>query len=165
MVFLIIIVVLIIAGCDGDRSVQMPEYRERVTSFRLKEFSGTDLRWELEGTEAREKGDTIVVSKLHIDFYDENRRKKSTITSDSGYVFMQSNNLKALGNVVVETGDSSTLWTEELNWDNKEEKIKTDRIIKYKKGRNIYRGKGLESDPDLNRIIIREKFEGEGEFE
>jgi hypothetical protein len=69
-----------------------------------------------------------------------------------------------MGNTIVKSSDSVTLWTDELNWSEEKQKIFTDGKVKYSRGNDIYFGKGLESDASLKRIIIKEKFSGQGEF-
>lgn len=143
----------------------MPKIEEKITTFTISEAQGDLIRWELQGESAVDRGDTVIIYRFLLKFYNCDGAITSTLKADSGYIFEETNDLKALGNVVVETDDSTTLWTDELNWKEKEQKIQTESTLKYKKGNTFYTGKGMEADPDLKCIVIKEKFTGEGEFE
>lgn len=157
--------ILFVFYCERSEELKVQKTDERITAFTLNEAHGDLLQWELQGESAFYRRDTIIVYCFLLKFYNNDGIVKSTLRADSGYVFEKTNDLKALGNVVVESNNSTTLWTEELNWIEKKQKIQTDSTIKYKKGNKIYSGIGMESDPDLKRIIIKKKFHGEGEFE
>lgn len=152
-------------GCQKEGNWEMPHPAEKITAFTLKEVHGGLLRWELQGESALEKGDTIVIYQFILKFYKNDGTVASILRADSGYISKETNDLKALGNVIVVSNDSTTLWTDELNWIEEKQKIETESFIKYKKGEKFYTGEGLEADPDLNLIVVKKKFHGKGEFE
>ncbi len=163
-----IFILLMIAGlfgCEKENNLEITKESERVTSFTLKEVNKSSLQWELKGKRAVYLRDTIVIYELQLFFYNREGSFTSELKADSGYVFENTKDLRAMGNVIVQSKDSTILWTRELNWIQKEQKIQTESPVKYKKGDKIYTGKGLESDSDLKHIIIKEKFQGKGEFE
>lgn len=162
---IILLALLCIINCERDEKFEIPPVKEKVIAFTLSHTQGSILTWKLKGERAIERGDTIIIYKVEINFFGDDGEITSILTADSGYVLNKTNDLKALGNIQVESMDSTILWTDELNWIEKEQKIITQEIVKYKKGDKLYRGKGMKADPDLKHIIIKEKFYGEGEFE
>ncbi len=151
-------------SCE-DKQITEAELREEsLSSFVLRNYRESQLEWKLIAGEA-EISDTTVIYNLKLVFMDENLQPSSTLKADSGYVVQKTNDLKAMGNIVVESSDSVTLWAEELNWSEEKQKIFTDKEVKYTKDNETCMGRGLESDPELKHIIIKEKFSGTGDFE
>lgn len=137
---------------------------ESLSSFVLKNYGGSRLKWKLTAENAK-ISDTTIIYRLELEFFDESSKRSSILKADSGYIVHATNDLRATGNIVIISSDSVTLWTDELNWSEEKQKIFTDGEVKYSKRNQIYRGRGLESDPSLKNIVIKEKFSGEVEFE
>jgi LPS export ABC transporter protein LptC len=149
--------------CDTQKTTEMEIKEESLYSFVLRNYEGSRLIWKLIAGDAK-ISDTTIIHQLKLEFYDENSNITSWLSADSGYVIHEANDLKVMGNTIVKSSDSVTLWTDELNWSEEKQKIFTDGKVKYSRGNDIYFGKGLESDASLKRIIIKEKFSGQGEF-
>lgn len=149
--------------CDTQKTTEMEIKEESLYSFVLRNYEGSRLIWKLIAEDAK-ISDTTIIHKLELEFYDENSKVTSRLSADSGYVIHESDDLKVMGNIIVKSSDSVTLWTDELNWSEEKQKIFTDGKVKYSRDNDIYFGKGLESDASLKRIIIKEKFSGQGEF-
>lgn len=155
---------IVFVSCEKQSAAEFEIKEESLTSFILKNYKGSRLMWKLTAKDAK-ISDTTVIHQLELDFFDENSEHSSKLKADSGYVIRKTNDLKAVGNIVIKSSDSVTLWTDELNWSEEKQKIFTDGEVKYSKDKQVYRGKGLESDPSLKHIVIKEKFSGKGEFE
>jgi LPS export ABC transporter protein LptC len=93
---------------------------------------------------------------VSIDFFDEEENHTSRLTSEKGEYHEQSEDVFGIGNVVVRSDSGVSLHTEALRWDNRMEKIVSDTTVMVTTGEGdtLY-GKGFESDPDLNRRVIR----------
>lgn len=161
----VLLTFMFLFNCEKDSEFKIPESDERITTFTISEAHRDLIKWELKGESAINRGDTIIIYNFLLKFYDMDGTISSILKADSGYIVEETNDLKALGNVVVESNDSTILWTDELNWIENEQKIQTESFLRYKKGDKIYTGVGMEADPDLKYIIIKNKFIGEGEFE
>jgi LPS export ABC transporter protein LptC len=157
------VLIFIFVSCKRHNPTELEVREELLSSFILRNYKGSHLQWKLTAEDAK-VSDTIVIHQFELEFFDRNLQPSSKIEADSGYVFNKSNDLKAMGNIVVRSSDSVTLWTDELNWSEERQKIFTDGEVRYSKGNQIYRGRGLESDPDLNNIVIKESFRGEVEI-
>jgi len=156
--------IFILISCE-DRKITEAELREEsLSSFAIRNYEESRLRWKLTAGEAK-ISDTTIIYNLKLVFFSVDMEPSSTLKADSGYVVQKTNDLKAMGNIVVESSDSVTLWTDELNWSEEEQKIFTDKEVKYIKNSETYMGRGLESDPELKHIFIKEKFSGKGDFE
>lgn len=160
----LLIFLFVFLSCENKKSMEIEVKEESLSSFVLRNYEGSRLKWKLTAKDAK-ISDTTVIHQLELEFFDKNSESSSKLTADSGYVINKTNDLKAVGNIVVKSNDSTTLWTEELNWSEERQKIFTDKEVKYSKEKEVYRGKGLESDPNLKHIIIKEKFSGKGDFE
>jgi LPS export ABC transporter protein LptC len=160
-----VLLTFLLFGCDNETKYEMPKLNEKITTFTISEANKDLLKWELKGESAIDRGNTIVIYNFVLKFYQKDGMVSSVLQADSGFIFEETNNLKALGNVVVQSEDSTIVWTEELNWIEDKQKIQTESSLKYKKGEKVYTGKGMEADPDLKHIVIKNKFTGEGQFE
>jgi LPS export ABC transporter protein LptC len=149
--------------CEHKKEIEMSAKEESLSSFTLKNYDGSKLKWKLTAQKAT-ISDTTVINQFELEFFDEDLNRVSILKADSGYIIHKTNDLRAKGNIFIISSDSVKLWTDELNWSEERQKIFTDGEIKYSKGNEQYRGKGLESDPSLKHIVIKEKFSGEGEF-
>ncbi len=162
-VFLLVLV-FIFMSCEREKTSELGVTDESLSSFILRNYEGSQLKWKLTAGDAK-VSDTTVIHKLELEFFQDNAQLSSRLEADSGYVFNKTSDLKAMGHIVVRSSDSVTLWADELSWSDERQKIFTDGEVRYSKGDQMYRGRGLESDPNLKNIVIKEKFSGRVEFE
>ena len=162
-IFLLVFIFTFISCDRGDKS-ELGITEETLSSFILKNYEGNQLMWKLTAEDAR-ISDTTVIHNLELEFYQEDLQPSSKLKADSGYIFNETNDFKAVGHIVVKSSDSVTLWTDELRWSEEKQKIFTDSEVRYSKGDQMYKGKGLESDPNLKNIVIKESFKGKVKFE
>ena len=102
-----------------------------------------------------ELGQTHLKDSIHADFYDKDGQHNSVLTADSGIVYNQTNNLTAMGNVVVVSDSGVVLETEKLRWDNELEKIISDVAVRFTTEDDTLLGDSFVSDPDLTNYEIR----------
>ncbi|HOE58879.1 MAG TPA: LPS export ABC transporter periplasmic protein LptC [Bacteroidales bacterium] len=99
---------------------------------------------------------TIFPQGLEVYFYDKQMRITASLTSRFGINYMNEKRIEVKNNVVVtnmEKGEK--LETEELAWDQRKGKIFTEANIKITTPDKIIFGRGLESDDNFRRRIIR----------
>jgi len=156
---------LLAAGCSdrGSRDVMMDEEGTRTPDQIIKGFSITitdegvkKTRVEADEAFVFEEEDLVAARKLDVVFYGENGEYFSRLRSDSGTIDMKTNDMVAVGNVVVVTDDGTRLETGSLVWDDDEEKISTDDSVVIYQEDKVLRGKGLVSDPKLEDVLIME---------
>ena len=98
----------------------------------------------------------LLDDKIEIDFYDSEENHTSLLTAEFGEINERTKNLKATGNVVVVSDSGETLYTEELFWNNKEQKIISKVDVMITTGTDTLYGIGFESDMGLDNWTIKE---------
>ena len=96
-----------------------------------------------------DKKHTILKDGVQVDFYNDEGVLKSILTSSEGKVFDEKQDMYAYGNVIVRGENGTTLYTEELFWDNGEEKIISKVPVKITTLSDTLYGDTFKSDPDL----------------
>jgi len=92
---------------------------------------------------------TLIREGLRLEFYDDDGNPKSVLTSNEGKVFDATQDMLAIGDVVVVSKNGSTLYSAELNWKNKEERIISNVPVKITTETDTIYGDTFISDPDL----------------
>lgn len=163
---IIVLAIFVVFSCGTEDSkpsdqtdVELPEKLpdQIITQFRLTETVEGEKKWELLARSASiyEEEKEIVVDSVYIDFY-KNGEHYSTLTADKGIIYQKTNNMEAIGNVVIITDKGETLETEKIEWDSKYNRIFSDKFVKLTKGNDVLTGVGFETDPNLNRVKIKE---------
>jgi len=142
----------------GNNNEITPAGKENALKFVLVNTRGNNRDWVLSADRANDFGDSIKLYVLTVEFYDAKGKYNSTLTADSGVVFSPSGDMKATSNVEVISRDSTLLKTNNLRWNNKMQKIITDDEVMITNKNSIITGKGMESDPNLKHIKIKENF-------
>jgi LPS export ABC transporter protein LptC len=110
--------------------------------------------------EKYERQDSSLAWVLRVGFFDSTGKEISNLVSDSGLVRERTGLMIANGHVVVVTEDSSRLETEQLVWNAREDKIKTDKFVRIVQHGDTLTGYGLEADQRLTRIKILHQVSG-----
>ena len=97
---------------------------------------------------------TYMGDSVRVDFYDDFGRHTSYLTADSGIVNNQTNDLEAIGNVYAHSDSGTSLWTEQLFWSNKIQKITSNVFVRIVSPKETLQGIGFESDRDLRNYKI-----------
>ena len=92
---------------------------------------------------------------MTVDFFDSNEQHTSILNSNKAEVNQSSNDMKAIGNVVAVSDSGISLYSETLEWDSKNEKLRTkDSIMITTLDQDTLYGIGFESDSDLENWKI-----------
>lgn len=89
-----------------------------------------------------------------VHFFNIEGKQTSVLTSKEAIVDESTNNLEAIGNVVVVSEDSSRLKTEHLYWDNKRQLVHTPEFVRISSPKEKLEGHGFESDQSLHNYKI-----------
>jgi len=92
---------------------------------------------------------------LTLYFYDEKMRIQSQLTAGYGISYDASDEMIARNNVVVTNINDEKLETEELIWNQKTEKIHSDKFVKITTRDEIIFGEGFESNQDISNYKIK----------
>lgn len=95
------------------------------------------------------KSDSIFLDdSVTVDFFKDGEHS-SVLYSSMGKIDEKTNNMTAIGNVSVFSDSGITLYTQELHWVDKIEKIKTDKFVTIITELDTIWGYGFESDQNL----------------
>ena len=92
---------------------------------------------------------TVLKEGVKVDFYDDDGQLKSHMTSSEGKVFDKSKDMTATGRVIVISRTGTHLYSEELFWNNEEERIISKVPVKITTDEDTLYGDSFNSDPDL----------------
>lgn len=87
-------------------------------------------------------------------FYNDSIIVESTLTADKAFINDKENIMKAIGNVILKGINNRRIETEELIWDQKIDKIYTDKNIKIITEKEVIFGTGFTSTPDFSKYTI-----------
>lgn len=104
--------------------------------------------------------DSAIARGLSVDFYDTDGKIANHLTSDSGIILESRKMMIAIGNVVVTSSDSTTIYTEELRWNSLTQRITSDKYVTIVSGTDTLRGMGFETDRNMRSIKILKQVEG-----
>ena len=92
--------------------------------------------------------------RVQVYVFDAKGDSSATITADRVYVYNREDRFEAYGNVIVETQDDRTLWSEHLTWNEADRKIRTRRFVRIRTPTERVQGTGLVADEDLDTYSI-----------
>ncbi|MBN1560621.1 LPS export ABC transporter periplasmic protein LptC [candidate division KSB1 bacterium] len=98
---------------------------------------------------------------IHVDFYDEKGKHASVLTAMSGEYDVETENVKAMGNVVVVSDSGITLYTDELYYYRDSDRIVSNKNVKVETEEgHVLHGVGFESDAQMRLWEIRQPYDG-----
>jgi LPS export ABC transporter protein LptC len=92
---------------------------------------------------------TLLKEGVRVDFYDSQGNPKSILTSQTGKVLDDTQDMIATGNVELVSNNGTHLYTSELKWDNKSGKVFSDVPVRLTTQTDTLYGDTFRSDPDL----------------
>ncbi|MBI4720558.1 MAG: LPS export ABC transporter periplasmic protein LptC [Chitinivibrionia bacterium] len=153
-------------SCGSQRSQDIPSSSrgtpdETFIDFMTQESDSGRIRWKLTAPNASKytsKG-LVVLEAPTIRFFDEQGLLQTTLTSDRGELYQESQDMLAYGNVVVVSENGDVLEADSLYWIDAEGKITSNTFVKLKRGDDILTGYGLDCDYNLSSVNIRKNVE------
>ncbi len=97
---------------------------------------------------------TFLDSGVVIDFFDESGKHTTVLTSHKGSVDEGTNNLEAIGNVIVTSDSGTVVKTEKMFWDNAKQLIHSPEFVHITSPTEDLQGTGFESDHNLRNYRI-----------
>lgn len=98
---------------------------------------------------------------IYVEKFDSTFQTEASIQADTAYYFEKKSLWQLIGNVEVESLQGEQFSTSELFWDQKEEKVYSDKYIRVQQKEQIITGIGFESNQNMTRYRI---FNSQGEF-
>ena len=106
----------------------------------------------------------IFSEKIEVYFYNDSSELQSTLMANDASIDEDKKIMLAQNNVVLTSSDDKKLETEELVWDEKQDKIYTDKKVKITTGKEVVYGEGFTSNSDFSQYSIT-KIHGTFDFE
>jgi LPS export ABC transporter protein LptC len=96
----------------------------------------------------------VFSEKIEVYFYNDSSQMQSTLKADDASIDEETKIMLAQNNVELISSDDKKLETEELVWDEQQDKIFTDKKVKITTGKEIVYGEGFSSNPDFTEYKI-----------
>ena len=106
----------------------------------------------------------VFTESLEVYFYNDSSQLQSTLKADGASIDEETKIMLAQNNVELISSDDKKLETEELIWDEQQNKIYTDKKVKITTGKEVIYGEGFTSNPDFTAYSIT-KIHGTFDFE
>ena len=106
----------------------------------------------------------VFTESLEVYFYNDSSQLQSTLKADGASIDEETKIMLAQNNVELISSDNKKLETEELIWDEQQNKIYTDKKVKITTGKEVIYGEGFTSNPDFTAYSIT-KIHGTFDFE
>jgi LPS export ABC transporter protein LptC len=151
---------ILLAACGEERPADFVPVEgdpdQEIERFTLRQSEGGELSWELVAELAFVWDDTHQAVARHprVDFYKQGEHV-AVLNADEGTVNLLTNDMEARTGVVVVSDAGAVLRTEVLGWDNRKQRLFSERTVSYEKGGITLTGSGFESDADLTDWKIR----------
>jgi len=133
-----------------------------VERFRIGETRKGERLWDVEADRAEiseERGIAVltrVVQPVQIVIY--RGEERLVIFAEKAVVDLKTKDIQLIGRVRCESSQGARVFSESLNWSAGNRKITTDAPVVIERAGLQIRGKGMEADTVLERMIIRERI-------
>lgn len=157
--------VVLAAGCGRQTEVGPPQTTgalpdQEVSDFVLTETDEGALQWKLYARYAATYNarNVVQVRGVRVDFFDEKSARSSELTAREGELQLQTHDMTARGNVVLQTTEGTRMSTEELHFLNKDQKIVSpvSQQVRVERHGDVLTGFGFESDPELRHFEFKQ---------
>ena len=105
----------------------------------------------------------IFPAHLEVYFYNDSSQLQSTLMADYASIDEEKKIMLAQNNIILISSEDKKLETDELIWDEKKNKIYTDKKVKITTGKEVIYGEGFTSTPDFKQYSIT-KIHGTFDF-
>jgi LPS export ABC transporter protein LptC len=162
------LLLLAVAGCGTERSSvpsraagELPD--QEVSDFVLTETDQGAPQWKLYARYAATYNarNVIVARAIRVDFFDEQGARSSELTAREGEIQLQTRDMTARGNVILQTGEGTRMSTQEIRFLNRTQMIVSpiEQMVRVERAGDVLTGYGFESDPGLKRFEFKRKVQ------
>ena len=161
-IWLAAVITVTLAGCGGDEVERTPAERDKplpdqvITGFSLTETTMGEKDWHMEADKAYiyEKRNILEAEAIEVTFFDKVGEVRSVLKADYGKLNRGSDDMEAIGNVVVTSADGVILETETLRWESDLRKIISEDSVRIVRDEDVLTGWGFRGDPDLGSFRL-----------
>jgi LPS export ABC transporter protein LptC len=156
------------AGCGRQRPAEpsqpageLPD--QEVSDFVLTETDDGMPQWKLYARYAAtyNSRNVIVAHAVRVDFFDERGAESSELTAREGDIKLQSRDMTARGDVVLQTHEGTRMSAQEVRFLNREQRIVSpeDQMVRVERTGDVLTGYGFESDPGLKHFEFKHRVQ------
>lgn len=92
---------------------------------------------------------------LKVRFFNDQKKPNSSLRADYGKRYINRKLTECKGNVVAVNTDGDTLTTEHLIWNEKTNKIYSEKFVRVRTEDEIIKGEGFETDPSFSEYQFK----------
>ena len=162
------LLLLAAAGCGTQRSSvpsqatgELPD--QEVSDFVLTETDEGTPQWKLYARYAATYNarNVIVARAIRVDFFDEQGAQSSELTAREGEIQLQTRDMTARGDVVLQTREGTRMATQEMHFLNRQQTILSpiEQMVRVERSGDVLTGYGFESDPGLKHFEFKRKVQ------
>ncbi len=132
-------------------------FEQTINKFTVVQTKMGKEEWKLEAQSAKidEKEESCIVYKPWVEIYDKGE-VVSVLSADKGMTYSDTGNMEMEGNVEIHSlVNDIKIRTQKIRWDSNKKLIISDDFIEEERENVFITGWGLESTPDLNKIVIK----------
>lgn len=100
-------------------------------------------------------GDALFPEGFVLEMLDSNLKVSARLEAKFGHVISETKTMIARDSVVFKNVVNEELYTEELIWQQDSGRVYTDKFVKIKKKDVVILGKGLESNADFSKYVLK----------
>ena len=132
--------------------IEIPQ--QTLSTFSIRHAEGGVLKWTLVGEQAEFRLQTTMVRNPYVEIY-EDGQVAVKITAEYGEVIDQTQNLKFM-NSVVATSDNGQLLSDELHWNNRDNRLYSPIACHVVRGSSVVNGDNAVAHPNLEVIEMEQ---------
>jgi len=158
---ILILLVCAFAGCSDEALTSKPQTgpEQVLKKFTAFESKNGIKNWTLTAREAQifESQKNAKLKDFLVNFFtDDGKHIKAILKAKSGEIDTSKNDFYTKGPTTITSTDNTVLQSADLRYKSDTKKIYGDSYVKLIKADGIVEGKGLEAEPDLSSVIIKE---------
>lgn len=115
--------------------------------------------WEVIGKSADIFSDIVRLTSVNANVYGE--EENINLVGDKGAYDKTSGKMHLQDNVIITTQSGGRLITDSLDWDRASQRVTTSDVVNIEKQSLKARGKGLEGQPNLKKVFLKENVQVE----
>lgn len=142
------------------REPQAQDPEQKMLDFSLVGYTQKGRKsWEVMGKSADIFSDIVRLSSVHANVYGE--EENINLVGDKGAYDKTSGKMHLQDNVIITTQSGGRLSTDSLDWDRVSQRVTTDDVVNIEKQNLKAQAKGLEGQPNLKKVYLKDKVKVE----
>lgn len=139
----------------GQQPAQSQDSEQKMLDFSLAGYTQKGRKsWEVMGKSADIFSDIVRLSSVNANVYGE--EENINLVGDKGAYEKASGKMHLEDNVIITTQSGGRLSTDSLDWDRVSQRVTTADVVNIEKQNLKARAKGLEGQPNLKKVFLKD---------